>query len=160
MGALPKRRRVRLGQDGEDRELLLVHGSPRRINEFLFESATPERFLEVLLDQERADGLLCTHTGLHWHRRLPSGRDAVNVGVIGRPANDGRRNVWYALLEAGTNGGAPAVDLVPLEYDHQGLAAEMRAEGLPEEFVETVETGWWTTCLEVLPAKERSASRF
>jgi hypothetical protein len=160
MGALPKRRRVRLAQDGEDRELLLVHGSPRRINEFLFESATPERFLEVLLDQERADGLLCTHTGLHWHRRLPSGRDAVNVGVIGRPANDGRRNVWYALLEAGTNGDSPAVDLVPLEYDHQGLAAEMRAEGLPEEFVETVETGWWTTCLEVLPAKERSASRF
>jgi hypothetical protein len=159
---------VRLAQDGEDRELLLVHGSPRRINEFLFESATPERFLEVLLDQERADGLLCTHTGLHWHRRLPSGRDAVNVGVIGRPANDGRRNVWYALMEAGTNGGRGAmnvkpamrVDLVPLEYDHQGLAAEMRAEGLPEEFVETVETGWWTTCLEVLPAKERSASRF
>lgn len=162
MGALPKRRRVLLAQDGEDRELLLVHGSPRRVNEFLFESATPERFLEVLLDQERADGLLCTHTGLHWHRRLPSGRDAVNVGVIGRPANDGRQNVWYALLGAETHGdgGAPTVELVPLEYDHQGLAAEMRAERLPEEFVETVETGWWTTCLEVLPAKERSASRF
>jgi hypothetical protein len=31
----------------------------------------------------------------------------------------------------------------------------MRAEGLPAEFVETVLTGWWTTCLEILPAKER-----
>lgn len=161
MGGLPRRRRVLVG----DRELLLVHGSPRRINEFLFESASPVPFLEVLLDQERADALFCTHTGLHWHRRLPSGRDAVNVGVIGRPANDGARNVWYAIVEAdrADGGGAaagPRVELVPLEYDWQGLAAEMRAERLPEEFVETVRTGWWTTCLEVLPAKERAASRF
>lgn len=156
MGALPKRRRVRVGEC----ELLLVHGSPRRINEFLFESATPVPFLEVLLDQEGADGLLVTHTGLHWHRRLPSGRDVVNVGVIGRPANDGKRNVWYALVGWDDRRRELAVELVPLEYDWQGLAAEMRAEGLPEEFVETVKTGWWTTCLEVLPAKERAASRY
>jgi hypothetical protein len=156
MGALPGRRRVRLG----DRELLLVHGSPRRINEFLFRSTTPDPFLEVLLDQEAADGLLCTHTGLHWHRRLPSGRDAVNVGAIGRPANDGRTEVWYALLDAPADGGPLGVEHVPLAYDHHALAAEMRAESLPEEFVETILGGWWTTCLEVLPAKERAASRY
>ena len=52
------------------------------------------------------------------------------------------------------------VELLPLRYDHQGLAAEMRREKLPEEFVETVLTGWWTTCLEILPARERAASRF
>ena len=157
MGELPRRRRVRVG----GRELLLVHGSPRRINEFLFESATPVPYLEVLLDQERADGLLFTHTGLHWHRRLPSGRDAVNVGVIGRPANDGRTEVWYALVGDGSDDGAGelGVELLPLAYDHGALAEEMRAERLPEEFVETVETGWWTTCLEVLPAKERAASK-
>jgi hypothetical protein len=165
MGTLPKRRRVLVGK----RELLLVHGSPRRINEFLFESATPAAYLEVLLDQERSDGLLFTHTGLHWHRRLPSGRDAVNVGVIGRPANDGRPEVWYTLVEAsshegGSEGGVGRaglrVDHVPLAYDWRALAAEMRAERLPEEFVETIESGWWTTCLEVLPARERAASRF
>jgi hypothetical protein len=53
-----------------------------------------------------------------------------------------------------------AVELLPLRYDHPGLAAEMRREGLPEEFVETILTGWWTTCLEILPAREREASRF
>src|SRR5882724_2521598 len=154
MGGLPKRRRVRVGE----RELLLVHGSPRRINEFLFASTSPVPFLELLLDQNRCDGLLCTHTGLHWHRRLPSGRDVVNVGVIGRPANDGNPHVWYALIEA--RGGDFGVDLLPLPYDHQGLAAEMRRERLPEEFVETILTGWWTTCLEILPARERAVSRF
>ncbi len=155
MGRLPLRRRVRIG----NQELLLIHGSPRRINEFLFSSTTPDAFLEVLLDQERCEGLLCTHTGLQWHRRLPSGRDVVNVGVIGRPANDGETNVWYALLEEGTGGGL-SVELVPLRYDHQSLAAEMRQESLPEEFVETILSGWWTTCLEILPARERQTSRF
>jgi hypothetical protein len=154
MGDLPRRRRVRLGE----RELLLVHGSPRRINEFLFASTSPSPFLEVLLDQERCDALLCTHTGLHWHRRLPSGRDLVNVGVVGRPANDGRTCVWYAMLEAREE--ELHVELTSLAYDFQGLAAEMRREALPEEFVETVLTGWWTTCLEILPARERAASRY
>ena len=154
MGTLPQRRRVRVGEH----ELLLVHGSPRRINEFLFHSTSPVPFLEVLLDQNRCDALLATHTGLHWHRRLPSGRDVINVGVIGRPANDGQTHVWYSMIEAREEG--LGVELVPLAYDHLGLAAEMRSEGLPEEFVETVLTGWWTTCLEILPARERAASRF
>lgn len=154
MGALPRRRRIQVGS----REFLLVHGSPRRINEFLFASTSPDSYLEVLLDQEGADGLLFTHTGLHWHRRLPSGRDVANVGVIGRPANDGRTVVWYALIEE--DAGSVSISYVPLEYDHLGMAAEMRDEGLPEEFIETITTGWWTTCLEVLPAKERTLSRY
>jgi len=154
MGALPERRRVRIG----GRELLLIHGSPRRINEFLFESTSPVQFLEHTLDRERCDALLCTHTGLHWHRRLPAGRDVVNVGVIGRPANDGNTHGWYATIAAA--GDDLNVECHPLPYDHEALAREMRDEDLPAEFIETILTGWWTTCLEVLPARERERSRF
>ena len=154
MGGLPARRRVRVGS----RELLLVHGSPRQVNEFLFASTSPTAFLEVCCHQDRCDGILCTHTGLHWHRRLPSGRDVLNVGVLGRPANDGRTNVWYAVLSTTREG--LDVELVPLAYDHQSMANEMRREQLPEEFVETILSGWWTTCLEILPAKERALSKF
>jgi hypothetical protein len=77
--------------------------------------------------------------------------------VLGRPENDGRTNVWYAILEARPE---LCVEFVPVEYDHERLAREMREEKLPEEFVETVLTGWWTTCLEVLPAKERRRGRW
>ena len=154
MGRLPRRRRVRVGP----RELLLVHGSPRRINEFLFDSATSDAYLRRLLVNERADGVLCTHTGLHWHRDLGDDRHAVNVGVIGRPANDGRTEVWYAVVE--WRGDRLQVEHRPLRYDHQGLAQAMRDEALPQPFVDTILTGWWTTCLEILPARERSTSRF
>ena len=53
-----------------------------------------------------------------------------------------------------------SVEFVPVVYDHERLARDMRGEGLPEEFVETILTGWWTTCLEVLPARERESGRF
>lgn len=154
MASLPQRRRIRVGR----RELLAIHGSPRRNNEFLFHSTSPVPFLEVLLDQEHCAGVLATHTGLHWHRHLPSGRDVVNVGVIGRPANNGDTAVWYAMIEDRDEN--LAVDLIRLPYDHRSLATEMRCERLPREFVDTIVSGWWTTCLEILPARERAGSRY
>lgn len=156
LGTLPQERRVRLGR----LETLLCHGSPRLINEFLWESTTPDGLLARLLEAHRADALLCTHTGIKWRRRLGDGREAVNVGVIGRPENDGRPGGWYAVLTAPDNGGDLQVEFVPVAYDHEALARQMEAEQLPPEFAETIRTGWWTTCLEILPVKERARGRF
>jgi predicted phosphodiesterase len=151
--SLPQERRLQLGKY----QLLLCHGSPRRMNEFLWESTTSTHFLDFLADSYRAEVILATHTGLKWHRPLARNRHFVNVGVLGRPENDGRTNVWYTLLEAEPE---LKVEFIPVEYDYQRLAAEMREEKLPEEFVATIVTGWWTTCLEILPAKERRRGRF
>lgn len=153
MRGLPEQERLVLA----GRRVLLCHGSPRRVNEFLWESACSDAFLEWLCDTYDADLLACGHTGLHWHRALPSGRHVVNVGAIGRPANDGRTGAWYAEV---TLGEGLSVEFRHLGYDHEALAAEMEAEALPDEFVETIRTGWWTTCLENLPAKERMRGRY
>jgi diadenosine tetraphosphatase ApaH/serine/threonine PP2A family protein phosphatase len=142
--------------EAEGQRVLLCHGSPRRVNEFLWESTCSDAFLEWLCEAHAADVLLCTHTGIPWWRRLPSGRVCVNVGAIGRPANDGRTEVWYAALEFGRD---VRVELRPVAYDHAAVVREMATEPLPPEFAETLATGWWTTCLENLPAKERRCGR-
>jgi predicted phosphodiesterase len=153
MKALPERRLLQLGRY----RALLCHGSPRRTNEFLWESTTSSHFLEYLAETHDADLILGTHTGIKWHRQLKGDRHFVNVGVLGRPENDGQAHVWYAILEA-----APhlAVEFVPVEYNRHRLANEMRLEKLPVEFIETILTGWWTTCLEILPAKERRRGKY
>jgi len=153
MATLPKTRRLSIG----GRRILLVHGSPRKINEFLWDSTSSTSFLEKLLADADADVLVCTHTGLFWERRLPSGGLVVNCGALGRPANDGRTNVWYALATFGED---VSVEFAPVNYDFEAMAREMEEERLPREFVETIRTGWWTTCLEILPAKERDRGRF
>ena len=141
---------IRLELSGKT--ILFCHGSPRQTNEFLWESTTPDHFLQKFFYDYNADVILATHTGIHWKRELQDNKLFANVGVIGRPENDGKTNVWYAILSAN-----PSVDVefIPLEYDCERLAREMEAEKIPNEFVETVRTGWWTTCLEILPAKER-----
>ncbi|HJQ37996.1 MAG TPA: metallophosphoesterase family protein [Thermoanaerobaculia bacterium] len=152
MGSLPREIRFTAG----DRRFLLVHGSPRTINEFLWRSTSPDPFLEKLCADHDADVIVCTHTGLHWHKALRNGKHVINAGVLGRPANDGRTNVWYTIVDTDDF----EVTFVPVHYDHERLAEEMRGEQLPEQFVETILTGWWTTCLEVLPSKERSLGRW
>jgi predicted phosphodiesterase len=143
-----------------NRRVLMAHGSPRRVNEFLWESTTPDPFLAKLFTDYEADIILCTHTGIQWQRQLPGGQRLVNVGAIGRPPNDGQTMVWYALLTIYPVQGRVECELLPVAYDHEHLAYEMRQEDIPEEFVETILTGWWTTCLEILPARERARARF
>ncbi|MAD80458.1 MAG: metallophosphoesterase family protein [Pirellulaceae bacterium] len=150
---LPKEIRYELGSLA----VLLVHGSPRKTNEFLWESTTSTHFLSSLAKAHYADVIAATHTGIKWHRPLGEGRHFVNVGALGRPENDGANRVFYALLEE--QNGEFRVEFAPVHYDYQRLAAEMAGERLPEEFIEAIVTGWWTTCLEVLPSKERRCGK-
>jgi len=153
--------------------LLLCHGSPRKMNEFLWETTTSDAFLNWLFEKYDADVIVGTHTGLHWHREPSPGKHFINCGAVGRPSNDGQTTVVYSILSVdgkellnkdfklctlGDNRKAYrlSVDFVRLVYDYERLAAEMTSEGLPDEFVETIRTGWWTTCNEILPAKERA----
>ena len=155
LGTLPRSGRFQLGA----LRVHLCHGSPRQTNEFLWESTSPDHLLWKFTEGCGADVVCCTHTGIKWHRRLPEGRNFINVGVLGRPENDGRPCVWFALLQYSKSAGFQC-QFQPLSYDHTGLAKEMRAEILPEEFVATTLTGWWTTCLEIMPAKERLRGKF
>lgn len=143
-------------QTVENHKLLMVHGSPRKVNEFMWESGTSQAFLRKLFRDYEADIILCTHTGMKWHRQIDN-KHFINVGAIGRPENDGYTNVWYALITIGKD---VDVEFAPVTYDTERLAFEMQQEGLPEEFIETARTGWWTTCLEILPAKERMRGRY
>ncbi len=157
MRTLPTERREDI--DGVD--VHLVHGSTLAVNDFWWESLSDEQH-RLRVEASGADVICCTHSGLPWTRRVPR-RDGgetlvVNVGVLGRPANDGGQHVWFALVDLGPEGAS--AQLLPLHYDWQAQAASIRAAGLPEAFAETVESGHWTTCLEVVPPAERSRGRY
>jgi predicted phosphodiesterase len=155
LASLPRERRLTLGR----MRVLMCHGSPRRTNEFLWESTTSTHFLKHLAASAGADLILATHTGIKWQRSLGDGQSFVNVGVLGRPENEGCTHVWYTMIEVESEC-VPRIEFIPVNYDYERLAREMADERLPAEFIETVMTGWWTTCLEILPAKERRRGRY
>ncbi len=73
-----------------------VHGSPRRINEYLYEDR-PSAAFDRVLDVAEADILVCGHTHLPFHRVIGK-RHVVNVGSAGRPKTIDVR-ACYAVLD-------------------------------------------------------------
>lgn len=136
------------------KRVLLVHGSPDSVNEFVWDSETDDARIDAWLRAEGAGAICATHSGLPWVRQTPRGF-WCNVGVLGRPAHDATSRVGYALLHFASDGTTLIPSLVPLVYDVAPVAAAIRAEGLPEAFAEALERGVWTTCSNVLPAAER-----
>src|SRR5438105_3910960 len=110
----------------------------------------PDRAIEIL----RGAGVPSLRG--NYDEAIGPGRHVVNAGVIGRPANDGRPGGSYAEI---TLGPEVQVELRRVGYDHEAQARAMENENLPAEFVETIRTGWWTTCLENLPVQERRRGR-
>jgi predicted phosphodiesterase len=106
-------------------ELLAVHGSPRRINEYLFEDR-PEHAMARMAEQNPYRAILFGHTHVPYAREVSHGGAGastlfVNVGSGGRP-KDGDWRVCYALVDLGRlAAGEPAVEFVRVPYDYARL---------------------------------------
>ena len=153
MGPLPTQRRETL----EGVDVHLVHGSPLAPNDFWWESL-PD-------------------SGAPPRRRGLRGRDRAAAPTVACPGSDASATLSWstsaysesrrttAAARSGTRSldladGHVAGELIPLAYDWAAQAASMGAAQLPEPFVETIETGWWTTCLDSCARAERSRGRY
>lgn len=120
-----------------DLRVLLVHGSPRRVNEYLYEDR-PEASLERLLDLAEVDVLVCGHTHLPYHRVLGSGRHVINAGSVGKPKDNDPR-AGYLVLTA--EGKMLTVEFVRVPYDVEMAAQAIEATTMPIEFAEMLRLG-------------------
>jgi predicted phosphodiesterase len=127
MRELPFDRHLRVG----DSAVHLVHGSPRKVNEYLFEEK-PASLYERLAAAEPDRALVFGHTHRPWVREH-GGVLFVNCGSVGKP-KDGDPRGAFALLSA-VDGGVE-VGIERVEYDAERVAAEVRAVGLPGEFAD------------------------
>ncbi len=147
MGALPRRLDVEIA----GLKLTVVHGSPGSINRFVFAS-TPARVKARDIDETGADGVIGGHCGLPFSQII-DGRLWHNPGAIGMPANDGTPRVWFSVFTPGARARTVTIEHLALDYDHEGAARAMRANGLPEDYATALETGLWPSC-DVLPPAE------
>lgn len=126
---------IRLEIDGV--RLRLVHGSPRRMNEYLFEDRD-QRSLERIAASADCDVLVFGHTHKPWVRDI-GGVRFVNDGSVGKPKDGDRRAAWALLT---IKDGAVAVEIKRVAYDIATVAAAIRAaDGLPDHFARDIETG-------------------
>ena len=125
---------MRFEVDG--RRVLLVHGSPRRINEYLFEDRPISSF-QRLAASSNADIIVFGHTHKPYTKRVDDVL-FVNAGSVGKP-KDGDRRACCAMLDP-SNLTAP-VEFIRVTYDVVSEAAAIRATDLPDKFAVDIETG-------------------
>lgn len=130
----------------------VIHGGATQINRFLFASQPQEEFVNEL-EALDADLVLAGHCGIPFTRRIGR-RLWHNAGVIGMPANDGRPETWYSLLQT-TADGSIRIGHHRLGYDAESAAKKMVHAGLTGGYHQALLNGLWPS-LDVLPEAERS----
>ncbi|MCL5736013.1 MAG: metallophosphatase family protein [Actinobacteria bacterium] len=113
----------------------LVHGSPRRINEYLLRDRD-ERTFRRLAEAEGDDVLAFGHTHESWDRVIESVL-FVNVGSVGRP-KDGDPRAMYSVLSIAAS---LRVEHIRVAYDGEATVRAIEEVGLPGELGNQVRLG-------------------
>ncbi|HET8887018.1 MAG TPA: metallophosphoesterase family protein [Salinimicrobium sp.] len=148
---LPAHIKIEFQLNDDQFNLLLVHGSPRKINEYLFEDR-PEKSLLRIMEQAGADILCFGHTHKPYHRILNSGNDtshyrhAINLGSVGKPKDKDTRGC-YVLLEINENStvldeNSIKVEFVRFDYDIEKAAKAVEESILPNVYAENLRNGF------------------
>jgi putative phosphoesterase len=114
----------------------LVHGSPRKVNEYLLEDRAAGSF-ERIAKLADCDVLLFGHTHKPWVREY-GGVLFVNCGSVGKPKDGDPRGSFAVLAESD---GGVSVSIERVEYDASAVASEIRNVGLPHELADQLVQG-------------------
>lgn len=144
--------------EAEGVSVLLAHGSPRRINEYLLPDRTDDQLIRLAEDAE-ADLVCVGHVHIPYHRSLFSARGRhvhyVNSGSVGKPKDGDPRACWVEVAigapaevdaaipndpatECAAGGSWVAASVHRVAYDVDDVARAVLAAGLPARLAEAL----------------------
>ena len=139
---LPAHIRIEYQLNEDKLNLLLVHGSPRKVNEYLFEDREEKSMLRIL-EQADADILCFGHTHKPYHRIIETEgrfRHAINIGSVGKPKDADPRGGYVMLTinenSSITNKKSIEVEFIRFEYDIEKAAKAVEDSPLPNEYAD------------------------
>ncbi|MES2389627.1 MAG: metallophosphoesterase family protein [Bacteroidota bacterium] len=148
---LPAHIRLEFQLNDDMLNVLLVHGSPRKVNEYLFEDRAEQSMLRIM-EQADADVLCFGHTHKPYHRILPAAeaenaryRHAINIGSVGKP-KDGDPRGGYVLLTINQDSSSKdkesvQAEFIRFEYDVERAAKAIENSPLPNEYADMLRKG-------------------
>ncbi len=131
--------------------LLLVHGSPRKINEYLFEDRDEKSLLRIMEGAD-ADIMCFGHTHKPYHRILLTEpgdnihfRHAINIGSVGKPKDDSSKGCYVILTINHASSilkkDAVQVEFIRFDYDVEKAAKAVEDSPLPNEYADMLRKG-------------------
>jgi putative phosphoesterase len=149
---LPAHIRLEFQLNDDKLNVLLVHGSPRKINEYLFEDRDEKSMIRIM-EQADADIMCFGHTHKPYHRILNSGidgrdhyRHAINIGSVGKPKDNNPRGGYLILT---INESSNTIDkesitaqFIRFDYDIEKAAKAVEDNPLPNGYAEMLRRGF------------------
>jgi len=155
LAALPDTLRLEVGGV----RILLAHGSPRKINEYLLPDRT-DRFLTRLARESEADVVCVGHVHIPYHRMIQDDEAGtihyVSTGSVGKPKDSDPRACWIGLVLGTENevreaalednaiatGGHSSTFIGSLihrvDYDVERTATDVARAGLPDTLADAL----------------------
>ncbi len=127
----------------------VLHGAYQQTSEFIFQSTDWIRKKQQF-DTLRVDLILGGHCGIPFSD-IQQQKYWLNAGVIGMPANDGKTDVWYLMLNESSQN--LTFQFQSFAYDCETAAQLMETHQLPLQYAHTLRTGIWDNC-DILPVEE------
>lgn len=146
--SLPAHLHLEFGVNGSPWNLLMVHGSPRKINEYLFEDRADKSMIRMMRKAD-ANVMVFGHTHKPYHKAIVDEngeiRHAINIGSVGKP-KDGDPRACYAILEWEgdldlKDKNSLNVEFIRVEYPVEKAAKAIEESPLPNEFAEMLRSG-------------------
>lgn len=123
-------------------KILLVHGSPRDVNEYVLED-TDENLLLELMSESGADILCAGHSHKPFYRIIQAGNKlklVINLGSAGKPKDDVMAGCYVMLtLNENSSVNVPEsikIEFIRFDYDVEKAAGAIEESPLPDEFAE------------------------
>lgn len=144
--SLPRHLKLEFGQGAQAFCMLLVHGSPKGISDYLVEDYPSSEILD-LMDANHTQLVLCGHTHIPYHRVIPTENEykhVINIGSVGKP-KDGDPRICYTLLtiDESLSKHEPKsirVEFKRVNYDIEKAVSAIRKSDFPDEFADRLIT--------------------
>ncbi|MFT9495285.1 metallophosphoesterase family protein [Anaerosolibacter sp.] len=114
--------------------ILLTHGSPYAINDYVYENDIEKQ--DEIIDELEEDIIVFGHTHFPYFKEV-EGKRFINVGSVGRP-KDGDIRACYCLMEMDRELG---VEFIRVPYDIATVAKEIEESELLNDFAQVLRTG-------------------
>lgn len=132
---LPSHIKLEFKLNGQNINLLMVHGSPRRVDEYVLENTDSSHVFE-LMNEADANILCVGHSHKPYHRIISEDKQVINIGSVGKP-KDGNPQGCYVMLTLNEYALNPIkVEFVRFDYDIDKAAKGIENSPLPNEFAE------------------------
>jgi putative phosphoesterase len=131
---LPSHIKLEFKLNGQILNILMAHGSPRSVDEYILED-TDSEYVAELMNESGANILCVGHSHKPYHRMISQDKQVINLGSVGKP-KDGNPQGCYVMLSIDDAIDSVKVEFIRFDYDIDKAAKGIEDSPLPDEFAE------------------------